>query len=127
MSDPQPTSSRRAKLGARVAHVRARLEPTVRDFEWTWAKAVVFSMGMLFFILISMVIIPSFWMYFAEQKLLWGGPSGGGDWQTLVRDAIAMGLTTGPLITVLVVAAIMQNWRRKLRGTSDARAAGGYR
>jgi hypothetical protein len=116
MSDPQPTS-RRAKIGARVAHVRARLEPTVRDFEWTWTKAVVFSIG----------IIPSFWMYFAEQKLLWGGPSGGGDWQTLVRDAIAMGLTTGPLITVLVVAAIMQNWRRKLRGTTDARPAGGYR
>ena len=126
MSDPQPTS-RRAKIGARVAHVRARLEPTVRDFEWTWAKAVVFSIGMLYFILVSMVIIPSFWMYFAEQKLLWGGPSGGGDWQTLVRDAIAMGLTTGPLITVLVVAAIMQNWLRKLRGTSDARPAGGYR
>lgn len=127
MSDPQPTSGRRAKIGARVAHVRARLEPPVRDFEWTWATAVAFSMGMLFFILITMVIIPSFWMYFAEQKLLWGGPSGGGDWQTLVRDAIAMGLTTGPLITVLVVAAIMQNWRRKLRGTSDARPAGGYR
>ena len=62
MSDPKPTSSRRAKLGARVAHVRGRLEPTVRDFEWTWATAVVFSIGMLFFILISMVIIPSFWM-----------------------------------------------------------------
>jgi hypothetical protein len=127
MSDPQPTSGLRAKIGARVGAVRARLEPMVRDFEWTWAKAVAFSMGMLFFILISMVIIPSFWMYFAEQKLLWGGPSGGGDWQTLVRDAIAMGLTTGPLITALVVAAVMQNWRRKLRGTSDARPAGGYR
>ena len=44
-----------------------------------------------------------------------------------VRDAIAMGLSTGPIITVLVAAAIMQNWRRKLRGASGSRPTGGYR
>ena len=44
-----------------------------------------------------------------------------------VRDAIAMGLSTVPIILVLVVAAIMQNWRRKLRGASDSRPTGGYR
>jgi hypothetical protein len=106
---------------------RAQLEPFVRDFEWTWTKAVIFSMGFVFFLMVSMVIIPSFWMYFAEQELLWGGPSGGGDWQTEVRDAVAMGLSTGPLITVLIIASILQNWRRKLRGASDARPTGGYR
>jgi len=46
----------------------------------------------------------------------------------MLRDAIAMGLTTGPVITVLVVAAILQNWRRRLRGQSgDVRPTGGYR
>ena len=43
-----------------------------------------------------------------------------------VRDAIAMGLS-GPIITVLVAAAIMQNWRHKLRGSSESRPTGGYR
>ena len=39
-----------------------------------------------------------------------------------------MGLATGPIITVLVAAAILQNWRRKLRGESgDVRPTGGYR
>jgi hypothetical protein len=39
-----------------------------------------------------------------------------------------MGLTTGPIITILVVAAAMQNWRKKLRGSAgDSRPTGGYR
>ena len=46
----------------------------------------------------------------------------------MLRDAVAMGLTTGPLVTVIVVAAVMQNWRRKLRGADgDSRPTGGYR
>ena len=46
----------------------------------------------------------------------------------MLRDAIAMGLTTGPIIMVLVLGAILQNWRRKLRGESgDVRPTGGYR
>jgi cobalamin synthase len=37
-------------------------------------------------------------------------------------------LATGPFVTVVVVVAIMQNWRRKLRGqTGDVRPTGGYR
>ena len=74
-----------------------------------------------------MAVIPSFWMYFAEQTLGWDGQSGDGRWQPLARDAVAMGLSTGPLITILVAAAIMQNWRHKLRGQTDARPTGGYR
>jgi len=39
-----------------------------------------------------------------------------------------MGLTTGPIVTVLVASAAMQNWRRKLRGGGgDSRPTGGYR
>ena len=44
-----------------------------------------------------------------------------------IRDGVAMGLTTVFLIMIFVVATIMQNWRRKLRGASDSRPSGGYR
>jgi hypothetical protein len=116
-----------ARLKARFEAAQARWEPVVREWEWTWTRAVLFSLALLFFLLISMVIIPSFWMYFAEQKLGWSGPSGGGSWALEFRDAIAMGLATGPLITLWIVASVMQNWRRKLRGQTVTRPTGGYR
>ena len=73
-------------------------------------------------------VIPSFWLYFADQKLHWDGSGPDGFWLKQLRDAIAMGLATGPFVTILIVAAIVQNWRRKLRGASgDARPTGGYR
>jgi hypothetical protein len=103
------------------------------------------------FLLIFAVVIPSFWMYFAEQTLGWGGPTDieaalrqpfdftgsplsaehflwlSGEMHLQVRDAVVMGLSTIPLVLLLVVASIMQNWRRKLRGHSDNRPTGGYR
>ncbi|MGZ8630446.1 MAG: hypothetical protein ACXWZF_05700 [Actinomycetota bacterium] len=125
---------------------KERVETFLKEFEWTWTTAVVFSLGLVFFLLITTSVLPSFFLYVAEQKFGWQGPTDiqaaleevptllpGGEpaqYQELllqVRDAIAMGLSTGPIITVLVAAAIMQNWRRKLRGASDSRPAGGYR
>jgi ABC-type Fe3+ transport system permease subunit len=109
----------------------------LRDFEWTWARAVTFSIALLLFLMGSAVILPSFWLYYAEQKLGWGGPTDlegfinaplGPEGFTQLRDAIAMGLTTGPIVTVLVVAAILQNWRKRLRGSGgETRPTGGYR
>jgi hypothetical protein len=66
-------------------------------------------------------------MYFAEQKLGWAGPSGGPSWALQIRDAVALGLSTGPLVTIVVVAVIMQNWRKRLRGLTAERPTGGYR
>ncbi|MEZ0236212.1 MAG: hypothetical protein ACAH81_14895 [Actinomycetota bacterium] len=125
---------------------KERVEGFLKEFEWSWTTAVVFSLGLVFFLLISTSVLPSFWLYFSEQTLGWQGPTDieaalqeiptllpGGDpaeYQELllqVRDAIAMGLSTVPIILVLVVASIMQNWRRKLRGASDSRPTGGYR
>lgn len=125
---------------------KERVETFLKEFEWTWTTAVVFSLGLVFFLLITTSVLPSFFLYVSEQKFGWQGPTdiqaaleevptllpGGepAEYQELllqVRDAIAMGLSTGPIITVLVAAAIMQNWRRKLRGASDSRPAGGYR
>jgi len=109
----------------------------LRDFEWTWARAVTFAVALTLFLLGTSVILPSFWLYFAEQRLGWGGPTDlegflgeplGPEGFTQLRDAIAMGLTTGPIITVLVAAALLQNWRKKLRGSGgDTRPTGGYR
>jgi hypothetical protein len=113
---------------SRLASVKERAEAFLKTFEWTWTKAIVFSLGLTFFIMISTSVVPSFWLYFANQKLKWDGSGPNGFWLKELRDAVAMGLTTGPIITILVGAAIVQNWRRKLRGQSgDVRPTGGYR
>lgn len=120
----------------RLRKLKERTEAFLRDFEWTWTTAVLFSLGFVSFLLITAVVIPSFWMYFAEQKLGWGGPTDveaflqqplGQEGLLELRDAIAMGLTTGPIITAMIGAVILQNWRRKLRGASADRPTGGYR
>ena len=99
----------------------------LKDFEWSWTTAVLFCLGFAFFCVISMAVIPSFWVYFAQQKLGWDGTSGNGQWQPLARDAVALGFASGPFITAVVIAVIFQNWRRKLRGGSSDRPTGGYR
>ena len=111
----------------RAIALKERAEPRVRDFEWTWTSAVVFSLVFSFFCVISMAVIPSFWLYFAEQKLGWDGLSGTSDWRPLARDFVAATLSVGPFVTLVVIAVIMQNWRRKLRGGSADRPTGGYR
>ncbi len=127
----------KSPLQQRTQGVKSRVEAFVRTFEWTWTNAVTFSMALTFFLLITTSIMPSFWMYFAEQTLGWGGPTDlegflkeplGIEGYLQLRDAVAMGLSTGPLVSVLVIAAAMQNWRTKLRGGSgETRASGGYR
>jgi cobalamin synthase len=113
---------------SRLAKPKARAESFLKTFEWNWTKAVVFSLGLTFIIMITTSVIPSFWLYFADQKLKWNGSGPNGVWYMALRDAIAMGLVTVPIIVILVGAAIVQNWRRKLRGQSgDVRPTGGYR
>ena len=127
------------RLAGRIAPVKERGEAFQKRFDWTWTNAVLFSVGLMFFLLITVAVIPSFWLYFADQKLLWDGGAPhkilpflpwtlDGFWLKEIRDAVAMGLSTVPLVGVLVGAAAMQNWRRKLRGaSSDSRPTGGYR
>ena len=128
--------SRLETLQRRLAPAKERADTFLKSFEWTWTIAVLFSVGITFFLLISTSVIPSFWLYFADSKLKWNGAVDGkllfvplsGFWLKELRDAVAMGLVTGPIITLLVGAAIVQNWRRKLRGqTGDVRPTGGYR
>jgi hypothetical protein len=120
--------SRLEELQQRIAPAKERAERFLRAFEWTWTSAVLFSLGLTFFLLITAAVIPSFWLYFADQKLHWNGAGPLGFWLLKARDAVAAGLFTGPVVTILVVASLMQNWRRKLRGgASAARPSGGYR
>jgi hypothetical protein len=137
VADAYPSSG--GRLSGRIAHAKARTEAFLKSWEWTWTTAVVFSLGITFFLLISTAVIPSFWLYYADQKLKWDGGAPhkilpflpwtlDGFWLKELRDAVAMGLSTGPLVTLLVAAAVLQNWRRKLRGAqSDTRPTGGYR
>ena len=115
---------------------KERVEAFLRTFEWTWTTAVVFSLGLVFFLLITTSVVPSFWLYFADSTLKWNDTAPqkliiftiDGYWLKELRDAVAMGLATLPIILVLVGGAIMQNWRKKLRGSSgDSRPTGGYR
>jgi hypothetical protein len=129
----------------RTSGLKARTEAFLRAFEWTWTNAVLFSLALTFFLMISAAIMPSFWMYFAEQKIGWAGPTDleaflrqpfgtsltdplSKEGYLMVRDAIAMGLSTVPLILVLVLSSALQNWRKKLRGSdAGSRPSGGYR
>jgi hypothetical protein len=120
-----------------MSAAKASTETFLKAFEWTWTNAILFSMALTFFLLISTSVIPSFWMYYAEQKLGWAGPTDieaflkaplSQEGLLQLRDAITMGLTTVPIIILLVGASIAQNWRRKLRGGGgDSRPSGGYR
>jgi hypothetical protein len=115
------------KVPQRLLELKARAERFLKDFEWTWTTAVLFSLGLAFFSVITMAVIPSFWLYFAEQKLDWGGLSGTSNWRPLLRDFVAVNLAMGPFVTVVVLGVLMQNWRRRLRGGSAERPGGGYR
>ena len=139
----------KSSISTRTSGLKTRAETFVREFEWTWTNAVLFSLALTFFIVISTSVVPSFWMYYAEQILQWGGPTDlegflSGSYLIFdtaqgfphlspetylqIRDAIAMGLTTLPFVVVLVVSAAMQNWRQKLRGSAgESRPTGGYR
>jgi hypothetical protein len=115
------------KVPQGLLKLKERTERFLKEFEWTWTKAVVFSLVFGFFSVVTMAVIPSFWLYFAEQTLGWDGLSGTSDWRPLARDFIAVNLSIGPFVTVVVVGAILQNWRRKLRGGTAERPTGGYR
>jgi len=117
--------------------LKGKVEAFLKDFEWTWTTAVLFSFVIMMILVIGVGVLPSFWLYYANTTLLWNQTrqfdlgivtwDATAVWMVLLRDAIAMGLATMPLIALLVGASIMQNWRRKLRGQADSRPTGGYR
>jgi small-conductance mechanosensitive channel len=103
-----------------------RTETVLREFEWTWAKAVVFSLVMWILGITFIFLIPSWWLYFAEQELGWRDTP-----QTFLlfelRDLVAIILFSIPFGGFIVVPYYVQKWRRRLRSESESRPTGGYR
>ena len=52
------------------ARQRQRAEAFLRDFEWTWTKAVVFCLIMWFIAITFLAVIPSFWLYYSQRPPL---------------------------------------------------------
>ena len=94
----------------------------MRDFEWTWTKAVVIAF-FLWMLAIGLIgFLPSWWLYFADQKLRWRS-----FWQLKLRDLIAVIIIVGSFSVILFTGFIMQEWRNSLRGTGAEHRTGGYR
>jgi hypothetical protein len=127
-------------LQERAAPYVDRFQKFVKDFEWTWTKAVVVSFLLWGFGILSIVIIPSWWLYFADQTLGWRETrvcEGGffrlvlgencGFWLFKIRDLVAIILFSGPFGTLILATYFIQKLRRRLRSESESRPIGGYR
>jgi hypothetical protein len=120
------------RMQARAQPFIRRAETIIRDFEWTWSKAAVAALVLWIIGIIGMAVIPSYWLYFADQKLSWRATGCGHSdtvcfWLFKLRDVVASMLYTGPFITLIVVPYFVQKWRRRLRSESESRPVGGYR
>jgi hypothetical protein len=119
-------------LQERARPMIRRAEAFVRDFEWTWTKAVVGALVLWIVGITGMAVIPSYWLYLADQKLSWRATGCGHSdtvcfWLFKARDVVASMLYTGPFVTLIVVPFLLQKWRRRLRSESESRPTGGYR
>jgi hypothetical protein len=119
-------------LQERAQPLIRRVEAFVRDFEWTWTKAVVGALVLWIIGITGIGVIPSYWLYLADQKLSWRATGCGHSdtvcfWLFKARDVVASMLYTGPFITLIVVPFLLQKWRRRLRSESESRPTGGYR
>ena len=113
-------------LQERAQPLVRRIEHFLREFEWTWTKAVIASLLLWIFGITFIALIPSWWLYFAEQRLGWRDtPS------TFLlfelRDLIAIILFSAPFGALIVIPYYVQKWRRRLRSESESRPTGGYR
>ncbi len=113
-----------AGLEPRLRPLFDRWNRFLREFEWTWTKASLVGVGFWLFLIVSTSGIPSFWLYFADNRLGWGKSF----WLAELRDFIAANLAVGPGATVVVIVYFMQKQRQKLRGAAGGtRPSGGYR
>jgi len=102
----------------------------VREFEWTWTKAVIISL-VLWFVGIGLIaFVPSWWLYFADQKLGWHKcpcPTTLKFFEFKARDVVAVILFSIPFGAMIVIPYHLQKLRRRLRSESESRPTGGYR
>jgi hypothetical protein len=110
------------RVQARLAPLVERGNAFLKEWEWTWTRAVVASLLIAFVTLLFTAIIPSWWLYFADQTLRWRS-----FWRLKLRDAIAAGSIVVSFTTILAIAFLLQQQRNKLRGTGSEHRTGGYR
>jgi hypothetical protein len=118
-----------ARVQERAAPLVRRVEDFLREFEWTWTKAVVAAL-VLWFVGIGFIgMIPSWWLYFADQRLGWREVPGSElkFWLFKLRDLVAIILFSAPFGLMVIVPYFLQKWRRRLRSESESRPTGGYR
>ncbi|HYH27347.1 MAG TPA: hypothetical protein VEA19_01060 [Actinomycetota bacterium] len=107
----------------RLRPIVRRVEGFLRDWEWTWTKAFIVAMLISGIAMSTLVVIPSWMLYFVEAHF---------DTKSRLiitaRDLVVNGFiftNTGILILVFYFA---QKIRRRVRGESQSeRYSGGYR
>jgi hypothetical protein len=109
-------------LERRLAPLKERGDRFLREWEWTWTSAVVASLVIAFIALVFLVLIPSWFLYYADQNLRWRT-----FWLLKLRDALAAGEIFVAFAAMLVAAYFIQQYRHKLRGTGREQQTGGYR
>jgi hypothetical protein len=114
------------RMRARFERPITRIERFLREFEWTWTKAVVFALIMWLIGITFIALIPSYWLYLAEQRFGWRDTP-----ETFLlfelRDLVAIALFSAPFGAMIVIPYYVQKWRRRLRSESESRPTGGYR
>jgi hypothetical protein len=110
------------RVQERLAPLVERTQAFLKTWEWTWTSAVVASVIWGFFALTFLALVPSWWLYFADQTLRWRT-----FWLLKIRDAIAAGEIVTAFAVMFAAAYILQTARQKLRGASAEHRTGGYR
>lgn len=111
-------------LQRRAQPLVRRAEAFVRDFEWTWTKAVIAALLLWFLAFTLLGVVPSWWLYFAGQRFGWTAQE---PWLFRLRDLVAVILFSIPVGGFITVPYWVQKWRRRLRSESESRPTGGYR
>ena len=110
-------------LQRRLAPLVERGNQFLKAWEWTWTTAVVACVALTFAALIVLAVIPSFWLYYAQQTLRWTS-----FWMVKLRDLIVVVWIRFWFTNIFLGAYVIQNARRKLRGEGgETRPTGGYR
>ena len=113
------------RLQERAKPLIDRYEAFLREFEWTWTKAAIAALLLWFAAIVTIGVIPSFWLYYSQRPpLLW---TANHFWLFKLRDLVAIVLFSAPVGAFVVLPYRIQNHRRRLRGASESRPTGGYR
>ena len=88
------------------------------------------ALVLMFLAVLFLGMIPSWWLYFADQKLGWRQCPCASNlkfWAFKLRDLVAIILFSIPFSGFIMVPYSMQKLRRRLRSESESRPTGGYR